>query len=119
MFMSKRKWLFGEAEKIAVALSRSMTMDSRFISHLCSLGITRRSAAMRPTLLNKRSVWPINIRGFKGHRLDFISVRNANIFRMQPHLCVSSSLTMTEGGSDQIAGSKHVIADYTCAHCQV
>ena len=102
--------LFGEAEKIAVALPRNMTMDSRSISQRRSLGSCRCPAAMRPTLLKKGSVWPANTRARKGHILYIIVVRNDHILRTLPPLCVSSSLDGMDGVSDQIAGSKRVNA---------
>ena len=85
-----------------------MAMGSHSIGHRRSLGKCRRSAAMRPTLFRKRSVWPTNTRGLKGHSLVFVSVQNAHIFRMLPLLCVSSSLAGMVGGCDQIAGGKRV-----------
>ena len=56
------------------------------------------------------SIRPTSTRGLEDHRLDFISVRNAHIFRTLHPLYVSSSLVGIEGGCDQIAGSKRVNA---------
>ena len=84
-------------------------MDSRSTNHSPSLGSCRRSAAMRSTFSEKLSSRSTNTRGFIGHCLDFVDVRNAQVFRML--LTHHHSLGGRKDGSDQIAGSKCVNAD--------